>query len=409
MVGQKWDQLKRSDSSEILQVTPGRRKQWSPLHKQTTPPNDGVSPKRMSRVESLKSLLGSDGEESRFDKLSKAELRKIYDMYKNVNDSPQNERPTKSRRRVKSTTDNLELSQQQLLDYLMLIKPDNQELEKLFAQVSNESPKNKNRLEILNEEKNHSKPSRFKMRNIFGIRSSSKSDDESEFKPTRLLSSTGSLTSLTNFIMPHRRNSNHSPVLPNKIKSDESGYGSDSTRTTGVDSPRGSIKSQLSDLSSNDKREILPKPSTSKSCYNDDTDTAEEDDDEMIVPKKFGRSLKKFTNKKRSRSHSEDSDTFSRRKSIRLKKSPSKAEKFKVSIEDLSQACCDKLNKLKIGADFRMKPKESSNKILEREFKCVRLRLERNESIGVVISPHENGPAVTYTIANIEPKSAAEK
>ncbi|CAH0561811.1 unnamed protein product [Brassicogethes aeneus] len=398
MVGQKWDQIKRSNSSELLQVNTGRKKHWSPSKSQ-----DGG--KKISRVESLKNVItNSDMEEATLRNISQTDLRKVYDLYKNVNPSEHNsDRTTRNKRRVKSTSDNLELSQQQLLDYLMLMQPDAHELDKIFTEI-NENPKSRNKLDIVNEEKNNSKPSRFRMRNIFGLRSSSKSDDESDFKPSRILTSTGSLTSLTNFIIPSRRHSNNSPVMSAKIKSDESGYGSDSTRTASIDSPRGSIKSQNSDIKDNNN---LP---SKNNAYHDDTDTAEEDDETIIVkPKKFGRSIKKLTNKKRSRSHSEENDTFSRRKSIRLKKSPSKVEKFKVSIEDLSQTCCDKLNKLKLNAEMKInKPKESC-KIFEREFKCVRLVLEKNESIGIIISPRENGSNVSYTIVSMTPRSAAER
>ncbi|XP_034240983.1 mucin-19-like [Thrips palmi] len=67
-VGQKWDSLKRSDSSELLAAAPGRRRHWSP-HKpaggtatspSTTPSMNGITApraKRISRVESLRNLF----------------------------------------------------------------------------------------------------------------------------------------------------------------------------------------------------------------------------------------------------------------------------------------------------------------------------------------------------------------
>ena len=68
-VGRRWDQLKRSDSSELLSVS-GRRRRWSPNRKScgstTDEKENGDSgspelpkPKRISRVESLRNLFRS--------------------------------------------------------------------------------------------------------------------------------------------------------------------------------------------------------------------------------------------------------------------------------------------------------------------------------------------------------------
>lgn len=63
-VGRRWDQLKRSDSSELLSVS-GRRRRWSPNPKGTADDNENGAigspelpkPKRISRVESLRNLF----------------------------------------------------------------------------------------------------------------------------------------------------------------------------------------------------------------------------------------------------------------------------------------------------------------------------------------------------------------
>lgn len=341
-------------------------------------------------------------------KMSQNDLQKIYEMYKNISESSKNESPTKIKRKIKSTTDNLKLSQQQLLDYLILIKPNGEEIDKLFGQLTNDTPKSNklyNKLGVLSEEK-YTKTNKFRsMKNLFSLRSSSKSDDESDCKPYKKTLSTGSLTSLTNFILPKRSNSNTSLVLPTKIKSDESGYGSDSTRTTGVDSPRGSIKSQISDISNNEKKNDTNETATSKCCNNDDTDTAEEDDD--IITKKYERSLKKYSNKRlRSQIEDNNDNQFSRRKSIRLRKSPVK--KF----EELSDIYCDKMNKLHISSEhFLNKPKESTTyRVVEKDYKCIRLKLNKNESVGISIAFNNIGKnATTYTITDIAPNSAAAR
>ena len=56
-MGRKWEQLKRSDSTELLAVTPGRRRHWSP--NKTTPPTHAAARRRISRVESLRNLFAS--------------------------------------------------------------------------------------------------------------------------------------------------------------------------------------------------------------------------------------------------------------------------------------------------------------------------------------------------------------
>ncbi|KOC60253.1 PDZ domain-containing protein 2 [Habropoda laboriosa] len=75
-VGRRWDQLKRSDSSELLSVS-GRRRRWSPNRKgSTTDEKRNVNigsgspelskPKRISRVESLRNLFRSSERSSSF-------------------------------------------------------------------------------------------------------------------------------------------------------------------------------------------------------------------------------------------------------------------------------------------------------------------------------------------------------
>jgi len=85
---------------------------------------------------------------------------------------------------------------------------------------------------------------------ILGCRSSSsKSDDEGDVsfkKMNQKSSSTDSLTSILNYLMPKRKQ--NASKGSGKIKSDESGYGSDSTKAV-LDSPLGSVKSQTSQVS----------------------------------------------------------------------------------------------------------------------------------------------------------------
>ncbi|KAK1135666.1 hypothetical protein K0M31_000253 [Melipona bicolor] len=73
-VGRRWDQLKRSDSSELLSVS-GRRRRWSPNRKSgiADEKENGINdspelpkPKRISRVESLRNLFRSSERGSSF-------------------------------------------------------------------------------------------------------------------------------------------------------------------------------------------------------------------------------------------------------------------------------------------------------------------------------------------------------
>ncbi|XP_054000545.1 uncharacterized protein LOC128888003 isoform X1 [Hylaeus anthracinus] len=75
-VGRRWDQLKRSDSSELLSVS-GRRRRWSPNRKSCGDPTDEneksasaspelPKPKRISRVESLRNLFRSAEKNNNF-------------------------------------------------------------------------------------------------------------------------------------------------------------------------------------------------------------------------------------------------------------------------------------------------------------------------------------------------------
>ncbi|KAG5894429.1 hypothetical protein JTB14_019799 [Gonioctena quinquepunctata] len=386
--GRTWEKLKRGNSSEQLR-TKNKKRGWSPLKKRNDQKNSSPC---TSNDEDEKSEL----------KLSQTDLRKIYDMYRNMND--RSERIIHTKRKTKCISDTLELSQQQLLDYLILMKPNAEELDKIFSEINEECPpRNESRLGVVSEERK-SRTSRF--RSLF-TRSSSKSDDEGDFRHHPKNSSTDSLTSLINFIIPSRKSiSNFSPKLSTKCKSDESGYGSDSTKAASIDSPIGSIKSQISNIS-NEQGVDQNSTVTASDYYNDDTDTAEEDNvqDTTITPAvEFFR----LPSKKRPRSRSDDSDSLSRRKSFKFKKSPIKKDKFKMSIEDLTQNC-DKLQ-LDTGHAGGSKPRQPNSTNTEKEFKCVRLKIGRHDVLGIKIGPNYGRDlATSYSITDISPNSVAKR
>nr|XP_023013076.1 uncharacterized protein LOC111503088 isoform X2 [Leptinotarsa decemlineata] len=384
--GRTWEKLKRGDSSEQLR-SKNKKRSWSALRKRNEE-NRSTSPG-----------VSNDEEENSDLQLSQMDLKKIYDMYRNMCDKP--EKILSSKRKAICMSDSLELSQQQFLEYLILMKPNVEELDKIFSNLNIDSAHSQSKLDIVSEEKRQ-KPSRFKS---FFSRSTSKSDDEGDFKRHPKNSSTDSLTSLINFIMPSRKSvSNFSPRLPSKFKSDESGYGSDSTKAASIDSPVGSIKSQISNISN---EQVTPQniSAPTKDYSDEDTDTAEEDNEQDTTFTPFVQ----FPSKKRSRSRSADYESLSRRKAFKFKKSPIKKDMLKMSIEDLTQTC-DKLQLDQGKDEAEIKSKQASSSIEEKEFKCVRLKVGRNETVGIEIGPSTGqDSSISYSIINLLPYSVAKR
>ncbi|XP_060516174.1 PDZ domain-containing protein 2-like [Cylas formicarius] len=383
--GKAWEKLKRGDSAESL---PGnsKRRHCSPLKKQT---NDSA-------------LADSKGDMT----FSEIDVKKVYDMYRNTNNANPTKKTDKSfkSRKSKCVSDNIELSQQQFLDYLLLMKPNSENLDKIF---DDDKVTASQKLSSLSEEKI---PRRSRLRSFFSKRSSSKSDDEADisYKSNQKSSSTDSLTGLLNYIIPKRLT--RSPKVKPKFQCDESGYGSDSTKAASIDSPIGSIKSQTSNTTDSDLDKTLE-----NKFYNEDTDTADEDCETTYNFSKFyARSpTKNYSAKKRPRSQSredEEAELRMKRPSVRLKRSPSKAEKLKMSIEDLSQTCYDKFRNLKLNNEYTCETtqKIETGSVLDKEYKCVRLRMADNDVVGIKISPnYGRNSTSTYTISEILPNSAA--
>lgn len=435
-----------------MSVTSGRRRHWAPLQKASASPSPNANElhsKRVSRVESIRNLFTrsdrtSDSEaDTRSDSdVSQTDLRKIGTS-KNAN------KTLRGKKRLKSISDNIALNQQQLTDYLTLLQLSPEEFQDMLNDLTSSEAKRTHKsrkLGILSEERCTPKQSRkFRgVRNIFSMRSSSKSDDENEMKrdsKSKRTVSSGSLTNITEFLSNTKKTmslSEISSVLNSMIvKSDESGYGSDSTRT-GTESPGGSIKSQTSDMvvTGSPTKNHFSQESTltsSTNLYNnenDDTDTAEEDDeDDMRVTRKAKKTLTRTSSKmKRARSNSEESDqmNLSKRnfrpygtKRSYNSISNGNGDELKMTVEELNRTFNEKLDKLILEFNTSMaqhtstfKSKEISRQpLLEKEFKCVRLRLDsENEAPGVCIAPkNANEQSTPYVITEILPGSAAEK
>ncbi|XP_063225054.1 uncharacterized protein LOC134532520 [Bacillus rossius redtenbacheri] len=197
-VGRRWEQLKRSDSSELLAVTPGRRRHWSP-NKAAPEGTQAGRPRRISRVESLRNLFarsGGDAPRPAADKRTGAEASEecrkgLADLYR------------------------LEEAQQRAVEGLLQEAGGPGTCEDLLATLRT--------LPVLAEET--PRHGRRRQRAV-----SAGCDD------------LGELCALLGHLL---------------ARSDESGYESDSTRA-GSDSPRGSIKSSASGVQP--RRGVAPCP-----------------------------------------------------------------------------------------------------------------------------------------------------
>ncbi|KAK0093973.1 hypothetical protein PV326_012179 [Microctonus aethiopoides] len=146
-VGRKWDQLKRSDSTELISMS-GRRRRWSPNRKNYCDPSDNkekgdifLKPKRISRVESLRNLFrgterGSNSTNSKNKIIREEETSNVslYTMEKALSEgalrtskelpdsgNPRNETLNEKRNQLNLAISNLQ-EQQRVLDYILTNK-----------------------------------------------------------------------------------------------------------------------------------------------------------------------------------------------------------------------------------------------------------------------------------------------
>ncbi|KAF5308941.1 hypothetical protein FQR65_LT00023 [Abscondita terminalis] len=367
--------------------------------------------------------------------LLQIDIKKIYEVYKEANNKKYEEKTIKTKRKTKSITTNLELNEQQFLDYLLLIKPSTKdEFQKLIYELSMDEKKISHRMEILSENRASEKPLRkFKVRNIFS-KFSSKSDDEGETmssKANRSISSS-SLTSLSELLTSSKKAFSLSEIpqpapKPAIIKSDESGYGSDGTRT---DSPRGSIKSHVSNISGD--------ASSNGATSELDATVNNAKSENYNQPKSLTVHKTTFDNTKTaplSVSNLNDSNFNStqHRYSTRSKKSKcgstgldgkesNSAEMnqnahFKQLDDDLSfNAKLDNLT-LQLSptvayptTTLQSYTKNTSSSPMEKEFKCVRLKFKNNEPTGITIGiKNDSLHSGIYVITYIVPGSIAQE
>lgn len=440
-VGQKWDQIKRSDSSEILS-TSGRRRHWSPLRfrSESTHQHDGVNNnRRISRVDSLRNMFSRNdryfepNSSCLNSELLPIDVKKIYEVYKEASNRKYDDRTIKTKKRTKSVVNNLELNEQQFLDYLLLIKPTTkEEFQKLINELSEEDPKLTHKMEVLTENKPTYKQSRkFKVVKNILSKFSSKSDDEGDVvcsKSAKSVSS-GSLTSLSEVILTSSKKaislSEISRVLPPKpsvIKSDESGYGSDGTR---MDSPRGSIKSQVSNLSED--------VSSSGSSTDTDTTITNSSTDRHHF-KQTARNALIFKNPTPLQSCDSNSSCdyhFNEFRCSHRSKYSSRKNKDINNVNEHSKTEVQGSAFRSLDEDVLFNSKldnvdsnltlayptttlqpfvKSSASSIEKEFKCVRLKLQNNESSGITVGvKNDSIHSGIYVITYISPCSVADR
>lgn len=275
-VGRKLEQLKRSDSSEILSVSPGRRRHWSPSKPplSTTP----ASGKRVSRVESLRNIFAKQGKQRSADWVKDECQRGLADLNAELSHLLDDSADARLRKilAIIAGSGHKEVFQQQLLQFLLQnsnltqdalrSSPRSFSYEDLLLSLRKTSSDDDvsscglnnrtslngfrpRKLDVLTEE-NPIGPPNSRRKGVTGQRvvdrfASNSCDDllsiggEQSFLSKNNNLNTGEQVADS----PHFSVDELCLFLNNLlVKCDESGYDSDSTRN-GSDSPRGSIAS----------------------------------------------------------------------------------------------------------------------------------------------------------------------
>lgn len=230
-VGRKWDQLKRSDSSEILQVSPNRRRQWSPMSRANNIQDVEVhqnyidklynnQDRRLSRIESIKNIEEPQTVEDKDQNWLNEKCQKgLDDLYAMEKSSKTKTNPHQVihvlRTTLSADIDENPLEEQCILEYL----------------ISNKK--------VLGLEHSVDDLQNLCYEDLLGVfhKATNQTDDSFSLKSRRRRH-----TSFGEALMLNSKVDEKNRVV---IKADESGYESDSTRNGG-NSPRGSIKSQSS-------------------------------------------------------------------------------------------------------------------------------------------------------------------
>ncbi|XP_050419893.1 uncharacterized protein LOC126832900 [Adelges cooleyi] len=248
-VGRKWDQLKRSESSELLQVSPIRKRQWSPLSKANMADQEPdvhqrymekLQTRRLSRIENIRNavspelLLSTETQDA--DWLKTKCQKGLEDLY--AMERPPDVRNVSPGRNVKMRRTRLPagivenpLEEQCILEYLLANKRALGLDRKAAVDLQNLSYEDL--LKVFNR-----------------VTAADQNSSNATLKNRRRRHTTFGEALM--FSKPHETvgGGGGGGIV---LKADESGYESDSTRNGG-DSPRGSIKSQSSNDNDNEFR-----------------------------------------------------------------------------------------------------------------------------------------------------------
>nr|CAD7597100.1 unnamed protein product [Timema genevievae] len=361
-VGRKWEQLRRSDSSELLTVSPGRRRHWSPNNTSVSHSAGTSRNRRISRVESLRNLFIRTGDRNCVDK--------------ETNTDPERVTPPSDAERVKEECQKGLADLYQLNALLEEKNPrrsleEQQMLEHLERALSCEdllsSPNSvKSKLSILDEETG---------RRSGRERAVSIGCDEIRVRNVQSPLSVNELCLFLNNLL---------------LRADESGYESDSTRA-GSDSPRGSIKSSTSDF------QTAPRPGPKGASSADDLNSSlcsqveeEEKGDETLTLEDIGVISE------------EDVETtpvpklsFSRKRNSKINTGIRRGDVRRPPHVSFSSSSAES------------RPRSST--FLEREFKTLRLARSDMGELGVHVEKDSTGRSACYVITRVEPGGPADR
>nr|CAD7446377.1 unnamed protein product [Timema bartmani] len=346
-VGRKWEQLRRSDSSELLTVSPGRRRHWSPNNTSVSHSAGTSRNRRISRVESLRNLFIRTGDRNCVDK--------------ETNTDPQRVTPPSDAERVKEECQKGLADLYQLNALLEENNPrrsleEQQMLEHLERALSCEdllsSPNSvKSKLSILDEETG---------RRSGRERAVSIGCDEIRVRNVQSPLSVNELCLFLNNLL---------------LRADESGYESDSTRA-GSDSPRGSIKSSTSDF------QTAPRPvkwrkkrRENETLTSEDIGVISEEDAETTPVPKL---------------------SFSRKRNSKINTGIRRGDVRRPPHVSFSSSSAES------------RPRSST--FLEREFKTLRLARSEVGELGVHVEKKDStGRSACYVITRVEPGGPADR
>lgn len=453
-VGQKWDQLKRSDSSEILSSS---EKHNLPVNCQNTSATSlsslseeaelcSKNMKRISRVESLRNLFQRNEKAC-----CSSDSQKKCDIVNNNATECKNDRIKHDRfyqlcnlikdhelsGKLKTIAMNKQLNDS---DSKKCIEEILNNFEELESEETPEKPTEKPTLYT-----KHSKTINA-MRNIFTLKSAKSFENtlsrKDKSRQIRSISS-GNMSNLFTNSKKTLSLEEIRCVLSNiLIKSDESGYGSDSTRTSS-ESPCGSIKSQATEpgvqcTTTNTELDrtltntpVLPDTemevivhekrdcSTFIPTFDDDTDSA---DEEIFLETRKKQRKTKTQIRRTPSSHIKmknlrNDPSFLRKRNINsfMKKNdmkraePVNVEEFFTNFSPTSTLKTRPVPQLDT-CEGTTTPILSKQPIFDKEYKCMHLTLEDNEDTGLIISKrdenHANSP---YVIVNVIPGMPADR